>query len=95
MMQHLPTLRVTMVAPEIAPFAKSGGLGDVLGSLPTALKQLGVQVSLVMPAYRSVLHGDWTLQDTGVRFTVPVSNRREEASLLKTTLGNDIPVFLI
>ncbi len=43
-----------MVASEAAPFAKTGGLADVLGSLPVALARLGAAVAVVIPRYRSV-----------------------------------------
>ena len=88
-------LHIAMASPEIAPFAKTGGLGDVLGFLPKALKQLGLRVSLIMPAYRSVLQGSFPLEDTGVRFSVPISDRREEGILLKTKAERDTTVYLI
>jgi len=44
-----------MVASEMFPFAKSGGLGDVLGALPPALARRGMEVSVFIPAYRSAL----------------------------------------
>ncbi len=61
-------MRILMTAAEMAPLAKSGGLGDVLGGLPGALARLGHEVTVVMPFYRSInayrfgipLHGDWT-----------------------------------
>ena len=84
-----------MASPEITPFVKTGGLGDVLGSLPEALEMLGIQVSLIMPAYRPILHSGFPLEDTGIRFTVPISHRREEGILLKTQTGSGIPVYLI
>ena len=90
-----PALHIAMASPEIAPFAKTGGLSDVLGSLPGALERLGLRVSLIMPAYRAVLRGGFPLEDTGVRFTVPVSNRREEGVILKAKTGSAIPVYLI
>jgi starch synthase len=43
-----------MVASEAAPFAKTGGLADVLGSLPAALASLGHQVAVVLPRYASI-----------------------------------------
>ena len=76
-------LKVAMASPEITPFAKTGGLGDVLGALPKALVRLGLQVSLIMPAHRQVLRGGFSVEDTGIRFTVPIANRREEGVLLK------------
>jgi starch synthase len=43
-----------MVASEVHPFAKTGGLADVLGALPRALVRLGHQVDVVMPRYRGI-----------------------------------------
>src|SRR4051812_43665967 len=47
----VPPLKVLFVASECAPFAKTGGLADVVGALPIALKRLGVDVRIVMPLY--------------------------------------------
>src|SRR5215510_14033745 len=46
-----------MVASEVHPFAKTGGLADVLGALPQALTKLGHHVDVVMPRYRGVTAG--------------------------------------
>jgi starch synthase len=43
--------RILMVSSEAAPFAKSGGLADVLGALPQALVERGDQVAVVLPKY--------------------------------------------
>ena len=45
--------RILMVAPEATPFAKTGGLADVIGALPAALHAAGEKVAVVMPWYRS------------------------------------------
>ncbi len=47
-------MHVLMVASEVSPFAKTGGLGDVLGALPEALDRLGHRTTLVVPKYRAV-----------------------------------------
>ena len=49
--------RVLMVTSEAAPFAKTGGLADVLGALPRALRARGEQVAVVMPLYSTA--GDY------------------------------------
>ena len=50
----MPNLRVLMVAAECVPFAKAGGLGDVLGALPAALEKLGVSVTVALPRHRVI-----------------------------------------
>jgi starch synthase len=45
-------MKVLMVASEATPFAKTGGLADVVGSLPPALRKLGEEVAVLMPKYR-------------------------------------------
>lgn len=46
--------KVVMVASEVEPFAKSGGLGDVLGALPKALAKQDVDIIVVMPKYKII-----------------------------------------
>src|SRR5215218_7906141 len=43
-----------MVASEALPFAKTGGLADVVGALPRALVRLGHDVDVVIPRYRGI-----------------------------------------
>src|SRR5258708_39588301 len=48
---------VLITGSEALPFAKTGGLADVLGALPSALARLGWDVTLVLPRYRAVAAG--------------------------------------
>ncbi len=48
-------MHIVHVSPEMAPFAKVGGLGDVVGSLPPAQARDGHQVTVALPAYQKVL----------------------------------------
>ena len=47
-------LKVLIASSEVVPFAKTGGLADVAGSLPLALEKLGMDVRVIMPKYSSV-----------------------------------------
>jgi starch synthase len=49
-----PTLHVLLVASEATPWAKTGGLADVAGALPSALAERGHYTTLVMPRYRGI-----------------------------------------
>ena len=47
-------LNILFVASEVVPFAKTGGLADVAGALPKALKELGHNIIVVMPRYYKI-----------------------------------------
>jgi starch synthase len=56
------SLKILMAASEAVPFAKEGGLADVVGVLPKCLATLGHDVRLVMPRYASIDRDRWGLQ---------------------------------
>ncbi len=47
-------VRVVMFAAEAVPYAKVGGLGDVVGALPKEMAKLGAKPTVIIPAYRSI-----------------------------------------
>jgi len=68
------SLRVLFLASEAAPFAKTGGLADVAGSLPNALKKLGVDVRVGLPFYRMAKEGNFQTQKAVSGLEVPIGN---------------------
>lgn len=50
----MPAPRILFVTSEMYPLAHTGGLGDVSAALPSALRELGVDVRVMLPMYRSV-----------------------------------------
>ena len=47
-------LRILFVTAEVTPFARTGGLGDVCGTLPQVLAGFGHDVRIVMPLYKTI-----------------------------------------
>ena len=50
-------LRILYVTSECAPLVKTGGLADVAGALPSALRRLGVDARVLLPGYPLLLAG--------------------------------------
>lgn len=88
-------MTIAMIASEVTPFAKTGGLADVIGALATALARLGHELCIIAPAYRSALGGDFSLHKSGIELTAPVADRAVRAAVLETTLGHGVTVYLI
>ncbi len=47
-------LNILMASPEAVPYVKTGGLADVTGALPSALAELGCEVKVIIPLYKSI-----------------------------------------
>ena len=81
---------------EAVPFCKTGGLGDVAGSLPQQLAKRGEKVAVVLPAYKEALQCGQPIESTSITFEIPIGRKTVAGHLLKSTLPNsDIPVYLI
>jgi len=87
-------LRVLFVASEVAPFAKTGGLGDVAGALPQALARLGLDVRVVTPLHRGTAAAG-PLRIVLPRVSVPLGDRTVDGVILEGSLGDRVPVYFV
>lgn len=74
-------LKVLLVAAEVAPYSQSGGLGDVAGSLPKALRTAGVDMRVVLPKYKTIRPELLTDAHHVGNFMVHLSWRAQEANI--------------
>lgn len=87
-------LRILFLSSEVTPFAKTGGLADVAGSLPDALKRQGADVSIALPLYRVTREGDFSMQPllSGLQVSLGSANLTGNVLQAKTRAG--VPVYL-
>ncbi len=74
-------LHVAFASAEAAPFVKTGGLGDVAGSLPQALKAAGVEVVVFVPKYDTIAQEYKDRMEHLCDFYVPLGWRNEYCGL--------------
>ncbi len=79
----------------MAPFAKTGGLGDVLGSLTTAIQGLGHEVSVFMPRYQRIGIREWELQPVLDYFEMIIGNHLEATRVFLKKLPSGVKVYFI
>lgn len=87
-------LNVIFATSEALPFAKTGGLADVSGALPLALKKLGCKVSLFLPYYREAASRGFKTEPTGIEVIVPVGRRDVRGQVLKASIDG-VAVYFI
>ncbi len=87
-------LKILMVASEATPFAKTGGLADVVGSLPPALRALDHDIRLVIPWYRCVRKSAGPLRKSRATILVPMGGRIWSVAWRHGQLDG-VPVYFI
>ena len=87
---------ILFASAEVTPFAKVGGLADVAGSLPPAIKELGYDIQIVMPKYKTISEKDWGLVDSEKNIRIPGGQEKLDARVWTATLpASTVTVYLI
>ena len=86
-------MKVCFIAAEAAPFVKVGGLGDVIGSLPKALRELGVDARVILPLYSSVDRERFGLKYKAYQF-VDLGWRHSYCGIFETEVDG-VPCYFV
>jgi len=86
-------MKVMIVSAEVAPFAKVGGLADVVGSLPAALREEGVDARVIMPGYGFIEHYKY---DISRLFSFPFTHRKGTTTVhVYTCVHDGVPIYFV
>lgn len=89
-------MNIVYVSPEIEPFARTGGLGDVLGALPKSVAKLGHKVCLFMPLYKQVNRRELHLSPARITVAVSMPDKPSIGHVYSSYMPDTrIPVYFI
>jgi starch synthase len=90
----MPALKVLFTASEVDPFRKTGGLADVAGALPKALKRRGIDVRVVMPLYQGIRWHELDRLDGTVAVPMWWGTARAAVRLGRLP-GSEVPIYFL
>jgi starch synthase len=91
---HQVAHRILMASSEVVGFSKTGGLGDVAGSLPVALARRGHHCAIITPLYRCARSARVPPEPTPHTFEVTLAGRTVRGRFWRSSLG-PVPVYLV
>ncbi|MFQ5342562.1 MAG: glycogen synthase, partial [Anaerolineae bacterium] len=88
-------LRILFLSAEVVPYAKTGGLADVAGSLPKAILQLDHDIRVVMPAHRQVDKQRFGLEPALDPFPIPMDRETQPATIYGSAMDGTVPIYFV
>ena len=88
-------MRIVFAASEMVPFAKTGGLADVIGSLAAEIRLLGHEVAVFLPRYKVIDIQNWRLKSVVDRLEIPLGTEKEPGRILTSTLRNGVKLYFV
>jgi starch synthase len=89
------SLKIAFIASECVPYAKTGGLADVVGALPGALKKLGHDLIIINPLYRSIDRARFNLKPVLSPMGVWMGDTEEWCAVYGCINSDGVPVYFI
>jgi len=89
-------MRILFVSSEVVPFAKTGGLADVAGALPKAIRQLGHDIRIFMPLYKGINKEAHQLKLVVDNLNISLGSEIEKVNIYEGRMPkSDLPVYFV
>jgi len=87
-------MKVLIASPELYPFVKTGGLADVTGTLPKVMKNLGIDVRVILPKYKGIDERAFPMRYRNQKISCHVSQAFVEAEIVESEY-NGVTAYLV
>ncbi|MCF6159372.1 MAG: glycogen synthase GlgA [wastewater metagenome] len=89
-------MKIVYISPEVMPFAKTGGLADIAGTLPKSLQKQGVDITVITPLYGVTKDCQYSLLKTDLQVMVTIDGKRKYGYVYKGFLpDSQVPVYFL
>jgi len=88
-------MNILMIAGEVAPYAKTGGLGEVMAALPKAVHRLGHDVRVYMPLYGAIDRQQLAFVPIGKPVQLSVGGERTPIQFSASILAQEVPIYFL
>lgn len=88
-------MKIVFVASEMVPYAKTGGLADVIGSLPSEVRKLGHEAVIFIPRYKVVDAQRWGLRVAVDRLEVLLGTEKETGRIYHSVREDGVQVYFV
>ncbi len=88
-------MKILIASPEVYPFVKTGGLADVTGALPKALKKLDLDARVILPKHKGVDESRFPLKYKNYKIKCQISMSFVEAEIVESEYDNGVIAYLV
>src|SRR4051812_4987674 len=88
-------MNILMIAGEVAPYAKTGGLGEVMAALPKAVHRLGHDVRVYMPLYGAIDRQALAFVPIGKTVQLNVAGEKTPINFSASILAQEVPIYFL
>jgi starch synthase len=88
-------MRILFAGSECIPFAKTGGLGDVIGSLAKNLKLQDQDIRVIIPFYKNISENFKDINVVAENLKINIGDTQEYFSIKQSFVINDLPIYFV